>query len=47
MQVATMAYFSKLGILVSATWTTYLWCAPAIVAGTLLGLWLFDRVDDG
>jgi len=38
MQVATMAYFSKLGILASATWTTYLWCAPAVVAGTFLGL---------
>jgi uncharacterized membrane protein YfcA len=24
-----------------------LWCAPAVVAGTLLGLWLFERVDDG
>lgn len=47
MQIATMAYFSKLGILGSATWTTYLWCAPAVVAGTFLGLWLFERVDDG
>lgn len=47
MQIATMAYFSKLGILVSATWTTYLWCAPAVIAGTLVGLWLFGRVDDG
>ena len=47
MQIATMAYFSKLGILASATWTTYLWCAPAVVAGTFLGLWLFERVDDG
>jgi uncharacterized membrane protein YfcA len=47
MQIATMAYFSKLGILASATWTTYVWCAPAVVAGTFLGLWLFERVDDG
>jgi len=47
MQIATMAYFSKLGILVSATWTTYLWCVPAVVVGTFVGLWLFERVDDG
>ena len=47
MQIATMAYFSKLGILVSTTWTTYLWCVPAVVVGTFLGLWLFERVDDG
>jgi len=47
MQIATMAYFSKLGILVSGTWTMYLWCVPAVVAGTFLGLWLFERVDDG
>ena len=47
MQIATLVYFSKLGILASATWTTYLWCAPAVIIGTSLGLWLFDRVDDG
>jgi uncharacterized membrane protein YfcA len=47
MQIATLVYFSRLGILASATWDTFLWCVPAVVAGTSLGLWLFERVDDG
>ena len=46
MQIATLVYFSKLGILGSATLTTYFWCLPAVVAGTWLGLRLFDRIDD-
>ena len=46
MQIATLVYFSKLGILASATMTTYLWCAPAVVLGTWLGLQLFNRIDD-
>jgi uncharacterized protein len=46
MQIATLVYFSKLGILASATLTTYLWCAPAVVLGTWLGLKFFDRIDD-
>jgi uncharacterized protein len=46
MQIATLAYYSKLGILVSATLTTYLWCAPAVILGTWLGLQFFDRIDD-
>ncbi len=46
MQIATLVYFSKLGMLASATLTTYLWCAPAVVFGTWLGLKLFDRIDD-
>jgi len=46
MQIATLVYFSKLGILASATLTTYLWCAPAVVLGTWLGLQLFHRMDD-
>jgi uncharacterized protein len=46
MQIATLVYFSKLGILASATLTTYLWCAPAVVLGTWLGLQCFDRIDD-
>jgi uncharacterized membrane protein YfcA len=28
------------------TLTTYFWCLPAVVAGTWLGLRLFDRIDD-
>jgi len=47
MQIATLVYFSKLGILASATWTTYVSCVPAVVFGTWLGLQLFHRVDDG
>jgi len=46
MQIATLVYFSKLGILASATLTTYLWCVPAVVLGTWLGLQLFNRIDD-
>ena len=46
MQIATLAYFSKLDVLASATWTSYLWCLPAVIGGTWLGLQLFDRIDD-
>jgi len=46
MQIATLVYFSKLGILASATFTTFLWCVPAVVFGTWLGLKFFDRIDD-
>ena len=46
MQIATLIYFSKLGIFASATWTTFLWCVPAVMIGTWLGLQLFDRIDD-
>lgn len=46
MQIATLVYFSKIGILASGALTTYLWCIPAVVVGTWLGLQLFHRVDD-
>ena len=46
MQIATLVYFSKLGILAAGTLTTYLWCAPAVAAGTWLGLQLFHCIDD-
>lgn len=46
MQIATLVYFSKIGILASGTLTTYFWCIPAVVVGTWLGLQLFHRVDD-
>jgi uncharacterized membrane protein YfcA len=45
-QVATLVYFSRLGILTTATITDYLVCAPAVLFGTWLGLSLFDRIDD-
>jgi uncharacterized protein len=47
MQIATLVYFSRLGIFVSATWTIFFWCVPAVLAGTWLGLSLFHRVNDG
>jgi len=46
MQIATLVYFSKMGILASGTWTSYIWCLPAVIGGTWLGLKLFNRVDD-
>jgi uncharacterized membrane protein YfcA len=46
MQIATLAYFSKLGLVASATMVTYLWCIPAVVGGTWLGLMLFHRIND-
>jgi uncharacterized protein len=46
MQVATLAYFSKLGILDVETAKTFLWCAPAVLGGTWIGIRLFRRIDD-
>ena len=46
MQVATLAYFSKLGILDVETGKTFLWCAPAVLIGTWIGIRLFRRIDD-
>ncbi len=46
MQLATLAYFSRLGIFASGMTATFLWCVPAVLAGTWLGLKIFDRVDD-
>jgi uncharacterized protein len=46
MQIATLVYFSKLGIIVSGTLGAYLLCAPAVLGGTWLGLRLFDHIDD-
>jgi len=45
-QVAAVIYFSKVGLFTSATWIIYLWCLPAVLAGTFLGLFLFDKVDE-
>jgi len=45
-QIATLIYFSRLGILTTATIASYLVCAPAVLLGTWLGLGLFDRIDD-
>jgi uncharacterized membrane protein YfcA len=46
MQVATLAYFSKFGLLTAGTGATYLACVPAILCGTGIGLHLFRRIND-
>ncbi len=46
MQIATLAYFSRLGILTVRTVASYLVCAPAVLFGTWLGLRLFNHIDD-
>jgi uncharacterized membrane protein YfcA len=46
MHVATLAYFSKLGIFGVETGKTFLWCAPAVLGGTWIGIRLFRRIDD-
>jgi uncharacterized membrane protein YfcA len=46
MQFATLIYFSRLGMIASGTIATYLLCVPAVLAGTWLGLRLFDHIDD-
>jgi uncharacterized membrane protein YfcA len=46
MQIATLLYFSRIGILTEDTVASYLVCAPAVLLGTWLGLRLFDRIDD-
>ncbi len=47
MQVATIAYFSGVGLMTSETLLVSLVCAPAVLAGTWLGLRLYRHVDDG
>jgi uncharacterized membrane protein YfcA len=46
MQIATLIYFGKTGLLSSGLWTTFAWCLPAVVLGTLLGFALFNRIDE-
>jgi uncharacterized membrane protein YfcA len=46
MQLATLVYFSRLGIIASGTLGAYLLCVPAVLGGTWLGLRLFDHIDD-
>lgn len=46
MQIGTLLYFSKLGILTGGTLGVYLWCAPATIVGTWIGLSLFRTVND-
>jgi uncharacterized protein len=46
MQIATLIYFSKTGLLSSGLATMFAWCLPAVVLGTLLGFALFNRIDE-
>jgi uncharacterized protein len=46
MQIATLIYFGKTGLLSSGLWTAFAWCLPAVVLGTLVGLALFNRLDE-
>lgn len=46
MQVMTMLYFSKLGLLSVTMVGTFMHCVPAILSGTLIGLMIFRGVGD-
>jgi uncharacterized protein len=47
MQVATVIYFSGIGLMTTETLLVSLVCAPAILVGTWLGLCLYHRCSDG
>ena len=46
MQVATLVYFSNLGLLGATTGSLSLWCIPVALCGTWLGIRLFHRIND-
>jgi uncharacterized protein len=46
MQCAALLYFSKVGIFDRATAVTFLWCVPAVLSGTWIGIRLYRRIDD-
>ena len=46
MQLATLLYFSKLGLLSMTMVGTFMRCVPAVVGGTLIGLMVFRGVGD-
>ena len=46
MQIATLLYFFKFGMMVSDLAVTFLWCAPAALGGAWIGLHFFNRIDD-
>jgi uncharacterized membrane protein YfcA len=46
MQCAALVYFSKAGMLNSAMATTFVWCVPAVLAGSWIGIRLYSRIDD-
>ncbi len=45
-QIATLAYFYKLGLLAPSTATIYFWCAPVVLTGTWLGLHCFRLASE-
>jgi uncharacterized protein len=46
MQLATLVYYSRIGLLARSLSWTYLLCAPAVIGGTWIGLRRFERIDD-
>ena len=46
MQLLTLVYFSRIGIITSDLVATFAFCAPAAILGTLAGLTLYKRVSD-
>ena len=46
MQLATAAYFSRIGIITSDVLAVFAFCAPAVVVGTVAGLALYQRVTE-
>jgi uncharacterized membrane protein YfcA len=46
MQIATLVYFSRLGMFTADTMARFLVSAPAVLLGTWIGIALFDRIDD-
>jgi uncharacterized protein len=46
MQCAALLYFSKIGILGTATLAMFVWGVPAVLGGTWIGIQLYRRIDD-
>ena len=46
MQIATLLYFVKFGMMTSDIAVTFLWCVPAALGGAWIGLHFFNRIDD-
>jgi uncharacterized membrane protein YfcA len=46
MQILALTGMAIAGLLTEAVWTAFTVCLPCIVAGTLIGLSLYARVDD-
>jgi uncharacterized protein len=46
MQIATLLYFFKFGMMPSDITVRFLWCVPAALGGAWIGLHFFNRIDD-